>query len=203
MLLYFLQGATFGLAAAVQPGPFQTFLISHTLSHGWRRTLPAVLAPLLSDGPIIALVLMVLSRVPGIVIEILRFAGGVFIIYLAYSAFQSWRKFQGQAEGSHTGPKSLLQATFVNLLNPNPYLFWSLVGGPLLIGGWKIDPLNAILLLLGFYIAIIGSMGAGVVILGTTGRLGIKVQRALLGISALALLGFGIHQLWLGASGLL
>ena len=49
---------------AVQPGPFQMYLISQTLLKGWKRTLPVVFAPLISDGPIIALCLFVLSQVP-------------------------------------------------------------------------------------------------------------------------------------------
>ena len=33
MVVYFLQGLTFGFAAAVQPGPFQTYLISQTVNN--------------------------------------------------------------------------------------------------------------------------------------------------------------------------
>jgi threonine/homoserine/homoserine lactone efflux protein len=62
MLIYLIQGVTFGFAAVVQPGPFQTYLMSQALNHGWRRTLPAALAPLISDGPIILLTLLVLSQ---------------------------------------------------------------------------------------------------------------------------------------------
>lgn len=53
MSLYLAQGAVYSFAAAVQPGPFLTYLVSLALGNGWRRALPAVLAPLLSDGPII------------------------------------------------------------------------------------------------------------------------------------------------------
>jgi threonine/homoserine/homoserine lactone efflux protein len=62
MLTHALIGATYAFAAAVQPGPFQTYLIASTMTRGWRRTAPAVLAPLLSDIPIIAIV-MFLARV--------------------------------------------------------------------------------------------------------------------------------------------
>ena len=203
MLLYFIQGLTFGFAAAVQPGPFQTYLISQTVSHGWRRTLPAVLAPLLSDGPIIIVVLLALVRLPNTVIQILRLAGGAFVIYLAIEAFNTWRRFASVALAIPPGPKSLIQAAFVNLLNPNPYLFWSLVGGPLLLASWRETPLNSLAFLGGFYLILIGSMAAGVIFFGTTGRLGPKVKRALLGISTLALLGLGIYQIWLGLRGLL
>jgi threonine/homoserine/homoserine lactone efflux protein len=203
MFLYFIQGVTYGFAAAVQPGPFQTYLISQTLSNGWRRTLPAVFAPLVSDGPILALVLLVLSRVPSGVIQFLHLAGGVFVIYLAFGAFKAWRRFEVQNISSQSGQQSLFKAAFVNLLNPNPYLFWSLVGGPLLLTGWRETPLNGIGLLLGFYLTIIVSMTVGILLLGTTGRLGSKVNRALLGVSALALFGMGIYQIWLGLNGIL
>jgi hypothetical protein len=66
MLPFFLQGLTLGFAAGAQPGPFQTYLISQTLSQGWRRAWIAAFGPLLSDGPIVALVLLVLSQIPGL-----------------------------------------------------------------------------------------------------------------------------------------
>jgi threonine/homoserine/homoserine lactone efflux protein len=203
VFLYFIQGVTFGFAAAIQPGPFQTFLISQTVSHGWRRTLPAVLAPLLSDGPILALVLLVLSRIPDEAILVLRLAGGAFVIYLAIGAFNTWRHFESQNPAARPEPKSIFKAALVNLLSPNPYLFWSLVGGPLLLAGWRQNPANSIGFLLGFYVSIIGSMAVGVMLLGTTGRLGPKVNRALLGTSALALFAMGIYQIWMGLTGLL
>jgi len=38
---YFIMGVVYAFAAAVQPGPFQAYLISQSLSHGWRRTILA------------------------------------------------------------------------------------------------------------------------------------------------------------------
>ena len=86
MWLYIIQGPGYGFAAAVKPGPFQTYLISQTLSKGWKRTLPTALAPLLSDGPIITLCLLVLSQVPAWLQRFLYIAGGLFILYLAFGA---------------------------------------------------------------------------------------------------------------------
>src|SRR5450830_861155 len=88
---YLILGMTYAFAAAVQPGPFQTYLISQTMANGWRRTAPAAFAPLLSDGPIIALVLLVLSRMPGWLVQALQCAGGIFLLYLALGAFKTWR----------------------------------------------------------------------------------------------------------------
>src|SRR5512134_656490 len=112
MLIYILQGLGYGFAAAAQPGPFQTYLISHTLSHGWRRTLSAALAPLVSDGPIIALALLALSQVPAWFQRFLYLAGGLFILVLALSAFKGWRDLNlGRAPAGGGG---LLRAALMN-----------------------------------------------------------------------------------------
>ena len=135
MLTYLILGMTYAFAAAAQPGPLQTYLISQTLSHGWRRTLPAAFSPLISDGPVIALVLLVLSRVPAWMVQGLRLAGGVFVLYLAWGAVKSWRRCD--AQDMPPAPSSLLRAALVNVLNPNPYISWSLVLGPLLLKAWR------------------------------------------------------------------
>jgi len=203
MLIYVVQGITYGFAAGVQPGSFQTYLITQALRHGWRRTLPAIFAPLLSDGPIIALVLLVLSQVPSSLVRVLHLAGGLFVLYLAAGAFKAWRNFAAQAPDEHVPIRSgIFRAALVNLLNPAPYLFWSLVTGPLLIAGWRDSPGNAVGLLAGFYGAMLASL-AGITLLFTGARrFGPSVTRALLALSALALAGFGFFQLWQGLTAL-
>jgi threonine/homoserine/homoserine lactone efflux protein len=204
VLTYLALGATYAFAAAVQPGPYQTYLISQALSHGWRRTLPAALAPLLSDVPIILLVLVVLSRLPLALEQVLRCAGGVFLLYLAWRAFRAWRQYRlAPATSAATARRSLLSAAVVNLLNPNPYLGWSLVMGPLLLRGWHEAPASGIALLVAFYGAmVVASMGIIVLFAGAR-SLGPRVARGLVGASAAALACFGCWQLWSGASGLL
>jgi threonine/homoserine/homoserine lactone efflux protein len=51
-LTYLLQGAALGIAAAITPGTFQTYLISESLTGGFRRSAPIAFAPLISDLPI-------------------------------------------------------------------------------------------------------------------------------------------------------
>src|SRR4026209_2622658 len=112
---YILQGIVYGFSAAVQPGPFQTYLVSQALSKGWKRTLPPALAPLVSDGPIIAICLLVLSQVPIWFQRSLYIAGGFFILYLAYSAFRSWRNFDSNLPKEEAQIKqSVLKAALMN-----------------------------------------------------------------------------------------
>jgi threonine/homoserine/homoserine lactone efflux protein len=198
MLSYFIQGVTYGFAAAVQPGPLMIYLISQTLSNGWRRTLPAVFAPLITDGPIIALVLLVLSRIPFQMIQILQVAGGFFVLYLAAGALKAWMKFDMKSVLPQSSQQNLFRAVLINVLSPGPYLFWSLVLGPIFLTGWRDSPANGIGLLVGFYSAFITSMAITVLLFAITKRLGSKVSRALIGISALGLVGMGFYQIWVG-----
>ena len=199
MWAYLIQGIGYGFAAAAQPGPFQAYLISQTLSNGWRRTLPAALAPLISDGPIIVLTLVVLSHVPVWFQRFLYIAGGLFILYLAYSAFVAWRNFDEAGVVTHSGSRqSAVRAAMMNALSPGPYLYWSLVTGPILLAGWRKAPVNGIGFLVSFYATIVLSLIAIIVVFGTARRFGPKVNRVFVGVSAIALAGFGMYQLWLG-----
>ena len=199
MLTFLLQGLGLGFAAGAQPGPFQTYLITQTLSRGWRSTWIAAFAPLVSDGPIVTLVLLVLSQVPDWFQRVLQIAGGLFVLYLAWGAYQAWKTFTPDAKNApQTGPRNLLRAAMMNALSPGPYLFWSLAMGPLVIGAWRENPANALIIVLSFYIAMIGLNFALVLLFGQAARFGNQARKAMLGLSVLALAGFGLYQLWQG-----
>jgi len=196
---YLILGMTYAFAASVQPGPFQTYLVSQTLANGWRRTIPAAFAPLLSDGPIIVLVLLILSRMPGWLVQVLQCAGGVFLLYLAISAFKTWRDFDvKKAVQIRSNRQTVIKAAMVNLLNPAPYIGWSLVMGPLLIKGWRESPAHGIALLIGFYATMILVTLGIMLLFAAAGNLGPQVSQAMIGFSVIALACFGLYELWLG-----
>ena len=199
MLPFLLQGLTLGFAAGAQPGPFQTYLISQTLSQGWRRAWIAAFAPLVSDGPIVVLTLLVLSQLPDWFQQVLQIAGGLFVLYLAWGAYKAWKAFLPDVESApRTGPQSLVRAAMMNALSPGPYLFWSLVIGPLIVSTWRENHSNALSIVLAFYFAMIGLNFAVVLLFGQAARFGNQVRKAMLGLSVLALAGFGAYQLWQG-----
>jgi len=201
---FLILGVTYAFAAAVQPGPYQTYLVSQALSHGLRRTLPAAAAPLLSDVPIILLVVFVLSRLPFALELGLRCAGGAFLLYLAWRAFRAWRTYQPAAEGgTGQGRRSLLSAAAVNLLNPTPWLGGSLVMGPLLLRSWRAAPSDGVALLLAFYATMVAASVGIIALFAGARTLGPRVARSLVGASAAALACFGCWQAWSGVNGLL
>jgi threonine/homoserine/homoserine lactone efflux protein len=193
---FFLQGAALGFSAAATPGSLQTLLISETLLGGFKRGARITLAPLITDAPIIIAVLFVLQRVPPIVLQILSLAGGVFVLYLAWSLFKQWR--QGTAikvnvEGAQPiGWRGLWRASIVNWLNPNPYIFWTLVGGPTLIAALNQSIAYGVAFLVGMYGVFIGSMLIIVAVFHFARSLGPRVVRGLLLISIGVLAIFGV-----------
>lgn len=201
MTSYILLGMTFAFAAGVQPGPLQSYLIAQTIEKGWRRTLPASFSPMISDGPILLLVLSILSAVPDSFIIFLRIAGGLFLLYLSMNAFKSWQQYNPDTViESDSGQKTLMSAVVVNILNPNPYLGWSLVMGPLFLEAWDKSAGAGIAMLIAFYSTLVVTLAGTIILFGFARKLGPKVNKILLGISALALFIFGIYQLWAGVS---
>lgn len=203
MWIYLLQGIGYGFAAASQPGPFQTYLISQTLTRGWKRTLPAALAPLLSDGPIILICILVLSQVPDWFQRILYVAGGIFILYLSYGAFNAWRNFdENLNQPVNSGPQSFLKSVLVNGLSPVPYIYWTLVTGPILVRGWREAAVNGIGFLAGFYATLVLGLAAIILVFGIARKFGNRFNRIMVGLSTIALFCFGLYQLWLGLFGI-
>ena len=189
-------GITIGFAAAVQPGPTQIFIISRTLTGGWRHALPLACTYLISDIPIVTVVLLILSNVPDLARDILHLAGGVFLLYLAWGAFRTFKDYdRNQSYQTQSRVQSLFKAVTINLLNPNPYLTWSLVMGPMLINAWRENPVHGISLLVGFYGMMVFTTAVIIIIFGVIRRLGPVVIRILVGVSAIALSGFGIYQI--------
>lgn len=199
MSSYLLAGATLAFAAAVQPGPFQAFLVSSTMTSGWRRTIPAAFAPILSDIPIVSLVLFVLTHVSPAWLDGLRLAGGLFLLYLAARAFLVWRRYrQVVSTVQPSARRTFFEAVGVNLLNPNPYISWSLVLGPLVLKAWREAPGYGVALVVAFYATMIGSTAALVLLLAAARSLGPRVARASVGVSAIALAFFGLYQVVAG-----
>ncbi len=199
MIQYAVFGTGFAFAAAAQPGPLQAFLLSEVTRVGWRRTLPASFCPLLSDIPIALLTLLVLKQVPGEAQTFIRLAGGLFLLYLAWVAFRDWRRDAIEAEPPKgAAPAGLLKAAALNLMNPNPYLGWSLILGPMTLKAWGDSHLAAVVLLVAFYGTMVVCLALTILLFGTTKWLGPKGRRALLLFSALALAALAVYEIAAG-----
>lgn len=208
MLAYLLQGFILGATAAAQPGPFQAFLLSLIARDGWRGALPAALAPLISDGPILIAVLLILTQLPAEFLAGMQAVGGLFLLYLAWNA---WRSLRQAAHHTNTldrpaveGPltANVTKAAVMNLLSPSPYVFWATVAGPILIEAWRLSPLYGLLFLLAFYVALIGGLTLFILVFAGAGKVEPRVNAALGAVSVVGLLAFGVYQLAVGIRGI-
>lgn len=203
MLSFFAQGAAIGLTAAGTPGPLLTFLISRSLSGGWRQGALVALGPLISDPLIVVTIVLLLDRVPPSFLLVISLVGGMYVLYLAWGMLKQWRKGSQEVAVVESNPSgNLRKAALMNFLSPGPYAFWTLVNGPILISALKESIWDGIAFLLGFYGIFIGGMVVLAIIFSQARRLGSKVVRILLFVSIIILSVFGIVLIYRGITGL-
>jgi threonine/homoserine/homoserine lactone efflux protein len=199
MLSYLLFALGFSFACVVQPGPFQAFLLSQSLMSGWRKASPLIFIPLISDIPVIVIVVLILSSLPKEVLVIMQFLGGAFLLYLGFKAYQSWKRFTTGEEPGANRYSTFFKGVVINVLNPNAYIGWGLVMGPMLIKAWTETPLDGIVLLAGFYGSMLVYSFGLVFLFATVRNFGPRVTRISILVSAVTLALFGVYQILSGA----
>ena len=197
VLSHLLQGITLGFTASATPGPFQAFLLNHTVQHGKRRALPLCLAPLISDAPIIILMLCILTQLPQVFLRFIQIFGGLFLLYLAKGTLSTVWNGNGQ-NSAPAQPRNFQHAILMNLLSPGPYIFWGTITGPMFLKALSRSLWHAICFLGGFYTILIGGFIAFVIISSAALSMGRKTGRVMAIIAAMALFGFGVWQIWNG-----
>lgn len=203
MVGYVVVGFALAFSAAIQPGPLQAYLLSKVASVGWRKTLPAALAPLLSDGPIAILALWVLGQLSVTLQSVLRLAGAGLLFYFAFRTFQQWyRHDSGPAIRVDKVPRTVLEAAMVNFLNPNPWLGWTLILGPVVISAWQEAPSSGVAVVASFYLTMVVTLALVIYAFGSMRLLDARWQRALLLISGVILAALSAYQFVVGVRNL-
>ncbi len=199
-----LVGISYALSASLQPGPLQAFFIAKVAEGGWRRALPAAFAPLVSDGPIALISILLLSSLPPSFRGWLGFAGGIVLLFFGWSAFRKTGKDQPKPTNDPSStPKTIGQAALINLVNPNPYLGWSLVMGPAVISAWEVGPTLALALLLSFYVTMISTSVLLIYLVSQTLLINPGSNKTLSLVSGTLLVGLGLYFLFQAGSTLL
>jgi threonine/homoserine/homoserine lactone efflux protein len=156
MIALLLQGLVLGLSAGFAPGPLLTLVVSESLRHGGRAGVRAALAPVVTDAPIIAVTMLLLSRFSHLqpLLGTLSLLGALFVLLLAWENFTA----RGIDEPRGEAPsRSLQKGILVNLLSPHPYIFWLTVGGPITWRALEESPWHAALFVGSFYALLLGS----------------------------------------------
>ena len=87
-----------------------------------------------------------------------------------------------------------MEAALVNILNPNPYLGWTLVLGPAVVAAWHEAPSSGVAVVAAFYATMVTMLAVLIIGFGSVRFFGPKLQRNLVLASALVLAGLGIYQ---------
>lgn len=156
MINFLTIGIILGLSAGFSPGPLMTLVISETLQHGIKSGIKVAVAPVICDSPIVMVTFFILAKLSGSynIIGTISMIGGVLIAYMGYQSMRTKKVLLN----IHTNrSRSLIKGVMVNLLNPNPYLFWLGVGAPTLIRAVNSSYTAAFLFIFGFYGTLVGS----------------------------------------------
>jgi len=181
MIPFLVQGAVLGISAALSPGPFQSLIIAESLVDGWRRAAPITFAPLIVDIPIAGLLVFTLTQVPGTFLTFVRFAGALLLLFLSW---RLWGQIQKESsdiasERAEKRRSGFLWGVLMLFLSPGPYLFWSLINGPILLDALDLSIWHAVAFLGSFYFFSIGGLISIAYGLSRLGRLSVLTRRKL------------------------
>ena len=145
---YILSAFIFGLTAGFKPGPLGIVIIQQTLAHGLKYGIRASLAPIITDGPIIFTALLILTQFKDVslFIGILSLIGGLYLLWISLKILKVTEINISKKLGT---PTSLTTAIKINLLSPNPYLFWFTVGGAYLTRGTQAEAIAFVTVAIG------------------------------------------------------
>ena len=161
MNTYFLQGLALGAATGVSPGPMLALVLSAALRGGFKNGALIAIAPLITDLPIILFCVAVASQLPDVALQLLSILGGLVLAWHAYEAVRdaftvTLAELRDSATGAPPAAQTLRKGIVANFLNPNPWVFWMSIGGPVIVEAWSVGPTNAALYLLPFYALLVG-----------------------------------------------
>ena len=181
MLTFLALGAGMGFVLGVSPGPVLTLVVAETLKGGWLRGAAVAAGPLLADGPIVLAAIVVSDRLPPTFEPVMSAVGGVFLLYLAVTSALNARRANLPTNDKLPARGGLVTGLLARALGPHPYLFWFLVGAPILVQahdqGWP----AIVGFLVGYYATIVGSnVGLALLLHRWIGLLSLRVYRAVL-----------------------
>ncbi len=195
MIAVIAAAAVLGLSAGFSPGPLLALVIAQTLRYGTGEGIKVSIAPLITDAPIIALSVFIVSRFSGMnaVLGAISLAGGLFVLYLGWETLRAQHPSTGTAN-DRAG--SIGRGVAVNALSPHPYIFWITVGSPVIIRSYRESPALAIIFVVSFLVCLIGSKIVIAVLVGRTKKiLAGKVYRFIMGALGVALFIFALSLL--------
>ena len=189
----FTVGLLLGTPSGFAPGPMLLLIISETLRHGKRAGAKIAFIPLLTDAPIVLASGLLFTKITNLNMLLggISIVGSIFLLYLG---IKSIRAANSEFRDRTPRPLLLKEIMTANLSNPNPYLFWFTVGGPLMVRSFQINWGTGASFLLSFYL---GLVGAKLILAIAAGKSRDFLQdflyRRIMQLLSLMLMGFAVY----------
>ncbi|MDR2441138.1 MAG: LysE family transporter [Planctomycetaceae bacterium] len=148
------KGILLGIHAGISPGPVTTLLVTESLLHGSRAGMKIAFIPVLTDIPVICIIIPLLYYLTfdaTVVIAVISMIGALILCGLSYESFSVTESRYEQGEVARV---SLLKAVGMNFFNPNLYLYWITICGPLAVSGLSRGWATMFSFLIMFYVSI-------------------------------------------------
>lgn len=153
-----VMGIGLGLVAGLIPGAFSTVVATTALERGMRPGVKVALIPLVTELLVMLVAVFVLTRLPVGTFRWIGVAGGLLLIFMAFKVLRDARESDLLSAEDQTHGGHFLRVAVFGLVSPGPWAFWFFVGGPLLLGRWRVSPLQGVLFLTAFMACFIGAM---------------------------------------------
>tara|TARA_B100000029_G_scaffold326582_2_gene319042 strand:- start:43 stop:678 length:636 start_codon:yes stop_codon:yes gene_type:complete len=184
-------GATLGVVEGVKPGPLLTMVIRETLSGGLRAGLWTAAAPIFTDGPLVIVSLFAAAWIATnpLALLVISALGALFLFKMGLECFGIDPPTYDPEAPVPTG--SFRRGVMTNLLNPNVYVFWFLIGGPLMASAADTEPIAPVAYALTFLVTIMLVKAAIAVAFNRArGQFSERGYKAALGVCGVLMLGF-------------
>jgi len=150
-----LAGVTLGIVEGVKPGPLLTTVIKETLTNGFKGGIRAASAPFFTDGPLILFSIFM----AGYIADQPLLFGGIAVlgsIFLTRMGMECFNPVIPDIDATDVDlTQSLKKGILTNLLNPNAYIFWLLIGGPLMATAADSEPIAPFAYAISFLVSIV------------------------------------------------
>ena len=106
---FVVAGAVLGISGGLAPGPLTALVLSETLRGGPRAGLQVAIAPVLTDGPLLALSALAVGALSGVdaVLGAISAVGAAFLVWLAKETWSAELPEPGAATAEGALEKSI------------------------------------------------------------------------------------------------
>jgi threonine/homoserine/homoserine lactone efflux protein len=201
MIRFVILGSVLGIVSGLVPGPFTALIAATALERGFRIALWIAVVPLVSETGVMILTALLLSRVPDQALRWMGVLGGVLVFYLAYRTWLESRS-PPRAEPLTGSGRRMLEGSLLAVLSPAPWVFWLLVGGPLVLAAWRRGWATAAAFAASFLLFLVG-IHLGVAAAAAFGRRELTpgwYRRIMVAVTVVLLIAGGmlVWQSWIG-----